>query len=62
MNEFMNQIGQVWWSWMGSMLWQVSVLIVLVVGVDMLIRKWVWPQLRYALYLLILVKLVLPPG
>lgn len=48
-------------AWQLAMLWQVAVLMVIVWVVDLLIRKWAWPQLRYALWLLILVKLVLPP-
>ena len=28
---------------------------------DALVRKWAWPQIRYALWLLVLIKLVLPP-
>ncbi len=30
-------------------------------AIDLLIKKWAWPQVRYALWLLILVKLILPP-
>ena len=62
MIEQMNHIGQLWWSWMGPMFWQVSVLIVLIGAIDLLLRRWAWPQVRYALWLLVLVKLVLPPG
>jgi hypothetical protein len=43
------------------MFWQVGLLILLIGGIDRLIRKWAWPQLRYALWSLILVKLLLPP-
>ena len=62
MIEHMNHISQHWWDWMFSMFWQAGVLIVLVALIDLVIRKWVWPQLRYALWLLVLVKLVLPPS
>jgi beta-lactamase regulating signal transducer with metallopeptidase domain len=58
----LNHIADAWWNWMFSMFWQVGLLIVLVAILDLLIRKWVWPQLRYALWLLVLVKLVLPPS
>jgi beta-lactamase regulating signal transducer with metallopeptidase domain len=57
----MNQIAQAWWSWMGPMLWQVSLLILIVTVIDLLVGKWAWPPVRYALWLLILVKLLIPP-
>ena len=62
MIEQMNHIGQLWWSWMGPMFWQVSVLIILIGAIDLLLRRWAWPQVRYALWLLVLVKLAMPPG
>jgi beta-lactamase regulating signal transducer with metallopeptidase domain/chaperonin cofactor prefoldin len=61
MIEQANTLAHLWWDWMVSMTWQVSLLIVLVGCVDLLIRKWAWPQLRYALWSLILLKLILPP-
>ena len=61
MIEQVNQIAESWWAWMWPMLWQVAVLVTLVWIVDLLIRRRVWPQVRYALWLLVLVKLVLPP-
>ncbi len=62
MIETINHIAQSWWSWMGSMLWQVSLLILIVSIIDFFIRRWAWPQVRYALWLLILIKLILPPS
>ena len=62
MIEQINKIAEIWWSWMWPMFWQVGVLIVLIAAVDLLIKRWVWPQVRYALWFLVLVKLVLPPG
>jgi len=61
MTAILNQIAEKWFSWQLSMFWQVGLLIIIVAGLDLLIKKWVWPQVRYALWLLILVKLVLPP-
>ncbi len=61
MIEQINRIAEVWLSWMWPMFWQVGVLITFVGAVDFLLRKRVWPQIRYALWLLILVKLILPP-
>ena len=62
MTEQINTIAEIWWSWMWPMFWQVGVLIVLIAAVDFLIKRWVWPKVRYALWLLVLVKLVLPPN
>lgn len=62
MIEVINAIGNVWWAWMWPMFWQVSLLVGLIALIDLLLRKRVWPQVRYALWLLVLVKLVLPPG
>ena len=61
MIEQINKIAEIWWSWMWPMFWQAGVLIVFLGVVDLVIRRRVWPQLRYALWLLVLVKLVLPP-
>jgi len=57
----LNLAAQAWWNWMVSMFLQVSLLIVIIGAIDLLIKRWAWPQLRYALWLLILVKLLLPP-
>jgi len=62
MVDQLNEIASTWWEWMLSMFWQVGILIVLIGIIDLMIRKWAWPQLRYALWLLVLVKLVLPPS
>jgi beta-lactamase regulating signal transducer with metallopeptidase domain/nitrous oxidase accessory protein NosD len=62
MIEQINAIAQGWWDWMWPMFWQVSVLIILIGAVDFILRRHVWPQVRYALWLLVLVKLVLPPS
>jgi beta-lactamase regulating signal transducer with metallopeptidase domain len=46
---------------MAGMFWQVSLLIILITALDMAIRRWVWPQLRYALWALVFLKLIIPP-
>ncbi len=61
MVEQLNQIARLWWDWSVAMFWQAGLLIILIGCVDLLIRKWAWPQLRYALWSLILIKLLLPP-
>ena len=62
MIEQINHLAQLWWDWTSAMFWQVGLLIALTALLDRLIRRWAWPQLRYALWSLILVKLVLSPA
>ncbi|MBN2589971.1 MAG: M56 family metallopeptidase, partial [Sedimentisphaerales bacterium] len=62
MVEQINSIAQLWSSWMWPMFWQVSLLVVFIALADLFLRKRVWPQVRYALWLLVLIKLVIPPG
>ncbi len=57
-----NNISLSWWSWMIAMFWQVGLLIILIACIDAIIKRWAWPQLRYALWLLVLLKLILPPS
>jgi beta-lactamase regulating signal transducer with metallopeptidase domain/protocatechuate 3,4-dioxygenase beta subunit len=57
-----NQFAEGWFNWQISMLWQVAILICIVAIADLILRRWAWPQVRYALWLLILVKLILPPA
>jgi beta-lactamase regulating signal transducer with metallopeptidase domain len=62
MMQLINQFAEGWFSWQVSMLWQAGLLIAIVAMIDLLIKRWAWPQVRYALWMLILVKLVLPPS
>lgn len=57
----LNNIAQIWWQWMGSMFWQVSLFIILITALDMAIRRWAWPQVRYVLWALVFIKLIIPP-
>jgi|GEM_PF-5479071 len=59
--ETLNQFAYAWWDWMAAMFWQASLLIVVVGAIDLLIRRWVWPQVRHVLWLLVFVKLLIPP-
>ena len=45
-----------------QMLWQSSLLIGLLFALDLLMRRKVRPAVRYALWLVVLVKLLLPPS
>jgi len=57
-----NTIADKWFTYQFEMFWQVGLLILIVWTIDLLIKKWAWPQLRYAMWLLILVKLIMPPS
>jgi beta-lactamase regulating signal transducer with metallopeptidase domain len=61
MVSWLNHISPVWLVWMTAMLWQSAILIAIVLALDLVLRRFTWPQLRYALWLLVFVKLVLPP-
>jgi hypothetical protein len=57
----LNHIAQIWWQWMAGMFWQVSLLIIVVTLLDMAIRRWAWPRVRYVLWGLVFIKLIIPP-
>ena len=57
----LNSMADNWWTWQIAMLWQTAVLIGIIWIVDVAIRKWAHPQVRYALWMLVLVKLLIPP-
>jgi beta-lactamase regulating signal transducer with metallopeptidase domain len=57
----LNDISQIWWQWMVGMSWQVSLLIILVAILDLIIRRRAWPQVRYVLWGLVFLKLMIPP-
>ncbi len=57
-----NHIAENWWIWQTAMLWQLIALVIIVSALDALLRKWAWPQIRYVIWLAILLKLVLTPA
>jgi beta-lactamase regulating signal transducer with metallopeptidase domain len=57
-----SYVTEIWWQWMSSMFWQASLLVLLVTLVDMAIRRWAWPQVRYVLWGLVFLKLIIPPA
>ncbi|MHC4525934.1 MAG: M56 family metallopeptidase, partial [Planctomycetota bacterium] len=61
MITFLNTAGEHWYTWQIAMLWQTAALIAIIWGIDLLIRRWAHPQVRYALWMLVLVKLLIPP-
>jgi len=58
--ELVNYCGKVFISSMGLMLIQSSLLIAILFGLDILLRKRIRSVFRYCLWMLVLVKLVLP--
>ncbi|MCF7975182.1 MAG: M56 family metallopeptidase [Phycisphaerae bacterium] len=57
----LNQAGATFVGFSWAMLFQSSVLIVVLYGVDLLIRRRVRAVVRYGVWMLVLVKLILPP-
>jgi hypothetical protein len=60
--EHLNALGRPFVGWSLAMLVQSSVLILLLLVIDLLIRRRVRAVVRYAIWSLVLVKLVLPPS
>lgn len=60
--EILDRIAHFWWLRMSSMFRQASLLVMIVSSIDILIHRWIWPQVRYTLRLLIFIKLLVPPG
>ncbi|OQA01343.1 MAG: Methicillin resistance mecR1 protein [Planctomycetes bacterium ADurb.Bin412] len=58
----LNQTGTWFGPYAFAMLIQSSILIVLLLGLDLLLRKHTRAVFRYCMWLLVLVKLILPPG
>ncbi len=44
------------------MFWQIAILLLVILTIDTLIKNRTWPQVRYALWLMLVVKLILPPS
>jgi beta-lactamase regulating signal transducer with metallopeptidase domain len=64
MSEFiqtLNRCGEVFAQFASPMLWQSSLLIAIVFAVDVLMRR-IRASVRYALWMVILIKLILPPS
>ena len=58
--DFLNAAGARFTAFAVPMLIQSSVLILLILGIDLLIRKKVRAVFRYGLWMLVLIKLMLP--
>jgi beta-lactamase regulating signal transducer with metallopeptidase domain len=62
MIETLNGAGDWWWSWLRAMAWQAALLALVVWAVDLGLRRRGWPQVRYALWAVVVVKLLIPPA
>src|ERR1039457_6146091 len=60
--ETLNQWGGNYLNFAWPMLWQSSLLIAALFAVDILFRRKIRASIRYALWLVVLVKLCLPPA
>ncbi len=59
--EWLNNVGQWFWDYSAGMFIQVSLLIIVLLAVDFLLRKRVRAVFRYCVWMLVFVKLILPP-
>src|SRR5690348_15392305 len=59
--ESLNAASEPFARFIGPMLWQSSLLILVVFAFDLALRRKVRAAVRYALWLVVLVKLVVPP-
>ena len=57
----LNSWGERFLNLAAPMLWQSSLLVLVLLAVDLALRRKVRPAVRYALWLVLLVKLLLPP-
>ena len=62
MQDLINHLGERFLAFAGPMLWQSGLLIAVVLAVDLLLARKVRAAVRHALWLVVLVKLLLPPS
>lgn len=58
--EWLNRAGLAHWQFASTMFWQSALLVALLTGADYLLRKRLRPVVRYWMWALVLVKLLLP--
>ncbi len=54
-------ICEAWWAWMSAVSVQIVVLFIIVCALDKILRRWAWPQLLAAMWLILMMKLLVPP-
>ena len=62
MSALLSDLAHDWLATMARLVPQLAVLVVVMLTIDLLTRRWLWPQIRFALWLAIGVRLILPPG
>jgi beta-lactamase regulating signal transducer with metallopeptidase domain len=60
--ELLNDTAPLWWDWIAPTTTQAVLLGLIVLGADILLRRWIWPQMLHALWLLVFAKLLFPPS
>ena len=58
---YLQGIANGWWQWTAPMSVQLAFLVLIVAVMDRVLRPWIWPRLRFALWMLVVVKLLVPP-
>ncbi len=61
MSSVFEGAASLWWQWTAAMSVQLVLVVLVIAGLDRLLRPWIWPQLRAALWMLVVVKLILTP-
>jgi len=58
----LSDLARAWASWMGPAVWQATILAAALLVLDALVLRRAWPHVRAACWLLLFVKLALPPS
>src|SRR5881394_1954392 len=61
-SELLDRAAIAWWDWMAPMAWQVALLALVAAAFDRLTRRRAWPELRHALWMIVIVRLAVPPS
>lgn len=62
MIEAVAGMASVWWQWMSAMSVQLVAVFAVTFLLDRLLRRWVWPELLTVIWLVAMLKLVVPPA
>ncbi len=62
MIETIANLALFWWGWMSAMSVQLIAVFAVVFLLDRILRRWVWPELLSVLWLVAMLKLVVPPA
>lgn len=59
--QLIERLSRAWWGWVTAASWQLALLTCLVAAAVVLLRR-ASPRLRHALWLLVIIKVFIPPG